>query len=54
MKFTPPTKPVFYISIFFVVLGIVAFFVPVFSGIAIWFVLTGYVFLFYGVIMKGF
>lgn len=56
MKISPPTKPVFWISVILVVLGIVGTFItiPFFSGIAFWLVVSGYVLLFLGNTLKGF
>ncbi len=56
MRLTPPTKNVFWISVVFAVVGLVATFVsiPVLSGIAFWLVVVGYVLLFLSVALKGF
>jgi hypothetical protein len=56
MQITPPTKAVFYLSLVFAAVGLVANFVtiPVVSGIAFYLVLIGYVLLFLGNTLKGF
>jgi hypothetical protein len=56
MQITPPTKVVFYLSLVFAAVGLVANFVtiPVVSGIAFYLVLIGYVLLFLGNTLKGF
>jgi hypothetical protein len=56
MRINPPTKVVFYISLAFAAIGLVANFVtiPVLSGIAFYLVLIGYVLLFLGNTLYGF
>lgn len=56
MRLTPPTKAVFYLSVIFAAVGIVANLVtiPVLTGLAFWIVVVGYVLLFLGVAVKGF
>lgn len=56
MQITPPTKVVFYLSLAFAAVGLVANFVtiPVLSSIAFYLVLIGYVLLFLGNTLKGF
>ena len=56
MQITPPTKVVFYLSLTFAAVGLVANFItiPVLSGIALYLVLIGYVLLFLGNTLKGF
>ena len=56
MRLNPPTKIVFYLSLAFAVVGLVANFVtiPVLSGIAFYLVFIGYLLLFLGNTQKGF
>lgn len=56
MRINPPTKVVFYLSLVFAAVGLVANFVtiPVLSGIAFYFVFIGYILLFLGNTLKGF
>jgi hypothetical protein len=56
MRLNPPTKVVFYLSLAFTAVGLVANFVtiPVLSGIAFYLVIIGYVLLFLGNTLKGF
>jgi Co/Zn/Cd efflux system component len=56
MRLNPPTKIVFYLSLVFAAVGLIANFVsiPVLSGIAFYLVLIGYVLLFLGNTLKGF
>jgi hypothetical protein len=56
MKINPPTKVVFYLSLAFAAVGLVANFIalPVLSGIAFYLVLIGYVLLFLGNTLTGF
>lgn len=56
MRLNPPTKIVFYLSLIFAAVGLIANFIsiPVLSGIAFYLVLIGYVLLFLGNTLKGF
>jgi hypothetical protein len=56
MQLNPPTRLVFYLSLVFAAVGLIANFVviPVLSGIAFFLVLIGYVLLFLGNTLKGF
>ena len=56
MRLSPPTKVVFYISIAFAAIGLLANYVtiPVLSGFAFYLVLIGYILLFLGNTLKGF
>jgi Co/Zn/Cd efflux system component len=56
VRLNPPTKIVFYLSLVFAAVGLIANFVniPVLSGIAFYLVLIGYVLLFLGNTLKGF
>lgn len=56
MKITPPTKVTLWISVVLVVLGIIASLItiPFLSAIALWLVVAGYVWLFLGIVLKGF
>jgi Co/Zn/Cd efflux system component len=56
MQLNPPTKMVFYLSLAFAAIGLIANFVsiPVLSGIALYLVLIGYILLILGNTLKGF
>jgi hypothetical protein len=56
MRLNPPTKIVFYISLAFAAIGLIANFItlPVLSGIAFYLVVIGYILLFLGNTLKGF
>lgn len=56
MRFNPPTKVTFYISVFLALLGLVGFFmptVPVVGAFAFWFLFVGYAYLVLGLFVKG-
>lgn len=54
MKFNPPKKVTFYISVVLALLGLLGVFgVPVLSGFAFWLLLAGYVVLAVSLFVKG-
>ena len=55
-RLTPPTKGIFYISLVFAAVGLIANFVtiPVLSGLAFYLVIIGYLILLLGNTLKGF
>ncbi len=55
MRFNPPTKVTFWISVALVALGVIGTFVsiPFVSSFAIWFVFVGYAYLAAGLFVKG-
>jgi hypothetical protein len=54
MRLTPPKKIVFWISVAFVVVGILGFFIGFLADFKFWLVLVGYILLFLGNAVKGF
>jgi hypothetical protein len=55
MRFSPPTKLVFWITVALAAIGLIGFFVtiPVISGLAFWFVLVAYIVLAASLLIKG-
>jgi len=55
MKFTPPKKITFWITVALVVIGLIAYLVPGIrlSGFSFWFVFVGYVLLALALLVKG-
>jgi hypothetical protein len=55
MRFNPPTKNTFYISVVLAVLGVIFSFgvVGALTSFALWFVVAGYVLLAAGLFVKG-
>lgn len=53
MRYTPPTKITFYVSIVLVAIGVIFFFVPIFHYTSLILLLAGYGVLVYGVVSRG-
>lgn len=55
MRLSPPTRSVFYLSLIFAALGVIAntISIPLLSGITYYLLLIGYILLFLGNVFKG-